>query len=255
MVGRVGLEPTTNGLKGRCSTTELPTREALQCRESRGTRQRAVKLLQVAARCQPAGPGRGQPRAASSEWARRGHPPQDCGSAVSALSEAPPSTWQRLPGAVRSPLTPSPENPPFDVFSEFQPTDGQRESRALPTPRRSPLAPRPVRRRTDAHRHHGLHFPLARHAMLGNTDNSGTHRVPPAASSCKESPRQPVLPSRSHLPVMPEASGNVLRTRRSVVRTRRTCRPDLPDARSDLPDTRPGLPDKSAGPAGCLGSA
>src|SRR6266699_3281490 len=25
MVGRVGLEPTTNGLKGRCSTTELPT--------------------------------------------------------------------------------------------------------------------------------------------------------------------------------------------------------------------------------------
>ena len=26
VVGRVGLEPTTNGLKGRCSTTELPTR-------------------------------------------------------------------------------------------------------------------------------------------------------------------------------------------------------------------------------------
>src|SRR5436309_12437024 len=26
MVGRVGSEPTTNGLKGRCSTTELPTR-------------------------------------------------------------------------------------------------------------------------------------------------------------------------------------------------------------------------------------
>src|SRR6266568_1403411 len=25
LVGRVGLEPTTNGLKGRCSTTELPT--------------------------------------------------------------------------------------------------------------------------------------------------------------------------------------------------------------------------------------
>ena len=25
MVGRVGFEPTTNGLKGRCSTTELPT--------------------------------------------------------------------------------------------------------------------------------------------------------------------------------------------------------------------------------------
>src|SRR5436190_18649152 len=25
VVGRVGLEPTTNGLKGRCSTTELPT--------------------------------------------------------------------------------------------------------------------------------------------------------------------------------------------------------------------------------------
>ena len=28
MVGWVGLEPTTNGLKGRCSTTELPTHEA-----------------------------------------------------------------------------------------------------------------------------------------------------------------------------------------------------------------------------------
>ncbi len=27
MVGRVGLEPTTNGLKGRCSTTELPTHQ------------------------------------------------------------------------------------------------------------------------------------------------------------------------------------------------------------------------------------
>ena len=26
MVGRVGFEPTTNGLKGHCSTTELPTR-------------------------------------------------------------------------------------------------------------------------------------------------------------------------------------------------------------------------------------
>jgi hypothetical protein len=26
LVGRVGFEPTTNGLKGRCSTTELPTR-------------------------------------------------------------------------------------------------------------------------------------------------------------------------------------------------------------------------------------
>ena len=26
VVGRVGFEPTTNGLKGRCSTTELPTR-------------------------------------------------------------------------------------------------------------------------------------------------------------------------------------------------------------------------------------
>ena len=25
LVGRVGFEPTTNGLKGRCSTTELPT--------------------------------------------------------------------------------------------------------------------------------------------------------------------------------------------------------------------------------------
>ena len=25
VVGRVGFEPTTNGLKGRCSTTELPT--------------------------------------------------------------------------------------------------------------------------------------------------------------------------------------------------------------------------------------
>ena len=25
-VGRVGLEPTTNALKGRCSTIELPTR-------------------------------------------------------------------------------------------------------------------------------------------------------------------------------------------------------------------------------------
>ena len=25
MVGWVGLEPTANGLKGRCSTTELPT--------------------------------------------------------------------------------------------------------------------------------------------------------------------------------------------------------------------------------------
>ena len=29
MVGRVGFEPTTNGLKGRCSTTELPTRKSL----------------------------------------------------------------------------------------------------------------------------------------------------------------------------------------------------------------------------------
>lgn len=28
MVGRVGIEPTTVGLKGHCSTTELPTREA-----------------------------------------------------------------------------------------------------------------------------------------------------------------------------------------------------------------------------------
>jgi hypothetical protein len=27
MVGRVGFEPTTNGLKGRCSTTELPTQK------------------------------------------------------------------------------------------------------------------------------------------------------------------------------------------------------------------------------------
>ena len=27
MVGRVGFEPTTNGLKGRCSTTELPTQQ------------------------------------------------------------------------------------------------------------------------------------------------------------------------------------------------------------------------------------
>jgi len=26
LVGRVGFEPTTNGLKGRCSTTELPSR-------------------------------------------------------------------------------------------------------------------------------------------------------------------------------------------------------------------------------------
>ena len=26
MVGRVGFEPTANGLKGRCSTIELPTR-------------------------------------------------------------------------------------------------------------------------------------------------------------------------------------------------------------------------------------
>ena len=25
VVGRVGLEPTANGLKGRCSTIELPT--------------------------------------------------------------------------------------------------------------------------------------------------------------------------------------------------------------------------------------
>ena len=28
VVGRVGFEPTTNGLKGRCSTTELPTQRA-----------------------------------------------------------------------------------------------------------------------------------------------------------------------------------------------------------------------------------
>ena len=33
-MGRVGLEPTTNGLKGRCSTTELPTQ-----------RMRAEKLI------------------------------------------------------------------------------------------------------------------------------------------------------------------------------------------------------------------
>ena len=31
MVGRVGFEPTTNGLKGRCSTTELPTRTKKFC--------------------------------------------------------------------------------------------------------------------------------------------------------------------------------------------------------------------------------
>gem|GEM_PF-4804567 len=29
LVGRVGLEPTTNGLKGRCSTAELPTHNIL----------------------------------------------------------------------------------------------------------------------------------------------------------------------------------------------------------------------------------
>lgn len=29
MVGRVGFEPTTNGLKGHCSTTELPSRYAI----------------------------------------------------------------------------------------------------------------------------------------------------------------------------------------------------------------------------------
>ena len=29
MVGRVGFEPTTNGLKGRCSTTELPTQQVV----------------------------------------------------------------------------------------------------------------------------------------------------------------------------------------------------------------------------------
>ncbi len=29
VVGRVGFEPTTNGLKGRCSTTELPTRQVV----------------------------------------------------------------------------------------------------------------------------------------------------------------------------------------------------------------------------------
>jgi hypothetical protein len=29
-VGWVGLEPTTNALKGRCSTIELPTRRELQ---------------------------------------------------------------------------------------------------------------------------------------------------------------------------------------------------------------------------------
>jgi hypothetical protein len=29
MVGRVGFEPTTNGLKGRCSTTELPTQQTI----------------------------------------------------------------------------------------------------------------------------------------------------------------------------------------------------------------------------------
>jgi hypothetical protein len=34
-VGWVGLEPTTNALKGRCSTVELPTRVG----------KRAVKLL------------------------------------------------------------------------------------------------------------------------------------------------------------------------------------------------------------------
>jgi hypothetical protein len=28
MVGRVGLEPTANGLKGRCSTIELPTQRS-----------------------------------------------------------------------------------------------------------------------------------------------------------------------------------------------------------------------------------
>jgi hypothetical protein len=33
-VGRVGFEPTTNGLKGRCSTTELPTQTSKILKES-----------------------------------------------------------------------------------------------------------------------------------------------------------------------------------------------------------------------------
>ena len=35
MVGRVGLEPTANGLKGRCSTIELPTQRPGSPRRAR----------------------------------------------------------------------------------------------------------------------------------------------------------------------------------------------------------------------------
>ena len=45
VVGRVGLEPTTNGLKGRCSTTELPTHSTAPPRTSANPTQRPIPDL------------------------------------------------------------------------------------------------------------------------------------------------------------------------------------------------------------------
>jgi hypothetical protein len=165
MVGRVGLEPTTNGLKGRCSTTELPTREALQGRDSRGNRQRRVKLLQFAARCQPAGR---DVASGERQWARRGHPPVGEGSkTVSVLSEHRPAkaTGSAVPALLEAPSPRRQKNlPSTSPVSSNQPmANGNPGRPPLPAPR-SPLpAPRPDRRRTDAHGHHGLQFHLARH--------------------------------------------------------------------------------------------
>ena len=44
MVGRVGLEPTANGLKGRCSTIELPTHM-----DARGGIEPPIRVLQTPA--------------------------------------------------------------------------------------------------------------------------------------------------------------------------------------------------------------
>ena len=44
-VGWVGLEPTTNALKGRCSTIELPTRKAISLRQKKKTSSRDLRTL------------------------------------------------------------------------------------------------------------------------------------------------------------------------------------------------------------------
>src|SRR5438093_2750765 len=80
VVGRVGFEPTTNGLKGRCSTTELPTRpngareakqrlRLVQARFSRRPRQ--VRILTVPPTPSPprsGGEGRGEEELRRNHW-------------------------------------------------------------------------------------------------------------------------------------------------------------------------------------------